>query len=302
MIPLIIRTFKIALGNLEANREICLVTVVIITVALSILGLFFLIVFNLDSVSEAWNRQVRLVVYLNDDVTRQEQRSLERIIANNSDVEFSEFISKEMAWENFKKTFSGKTDVIETLDFNPLPSSLVLQFQFGPKRFEKIQRFAEELKKQSGVESLEYGEKWLSRFEKFMVFTKVFLMILGGLLSMGLILIVSNAIKLSVYSRREEVELMMLIGARIQFIKGPFLLEGVIQALAGGISSLIIIRIFFSYMKYQFDSMQEFFLRGITMEFFSFQGVVFIIFMSMVIGWLGSWISISHFLRSELKM
>ena len=141
MTPFITRTLRIALSNIKENREICLVTLVIMTVALSILGLFFLIFFNLNSVLEAWNRQVRLVVYLNDNVTRQEQRLLEDSIAHNPDVESSKFISREMAWKNFKKTFEGKADVIESLDFNPLPASLVLQFRFGPKRFEKIQHF-----------------------------------------------------------------------------------------------------------------------------------------------------------------
>ena len=87
---------------------------------------------------------------------------------------------------------------------------------------------------------------WLD-LRDIMVFMQIFLLAVGGLLGIGLILIVSNAIKLSVYSRRHEVELMMMMGARIQFVKGPFLLEGVLQALAGCVFSILIVGIFFYY-------------------------------------------------------
>ena len=301
MIPFISRVGRIALGNLRNNREVTVVTAIIMAVAMSIMGLFFLVFLNLDSVLETWNRQVKLIVYLDDNVSKTDQQALEELIARNTDVESSSFVSREIAWENFKKSFSGKAGIIESLDFNPLPSSLILQFRFGPHRFDKIRQFAKALKGRKGVESLEYGEAWLSRFEGFMVFMQIFLIAVGGLLGAGLILIVSNAIKLSIYSRKEEVELMALLGARLQFIKGPFLMEGIFQALAGGFLSVGVIYVFFHYMSFQFQAAFDFLLKGIEFQFFSTGGVIGILAISAAIGWLGSWISINHFLDSELR-
>ena len=94
---------------------------------------------------------------------------------------------------------------------------------------------------------------------------------------------------------------MLMMGARIKFVKGPFLLEGIIQALAGGVLSILIVKSFFHYIKFQFEGGLDFLLRGITLEFFSSQEIIIILVISIGIGWLGSWISINHFLRSELK-
>ena len=284
------------------NRQIALMTAIIMSVAMSIIGLFFLVFMNLNSALGNWNQQVKLIIYLDDNVSKTDQKALEELIARNTYVESSSFISREIAWENFKNSFSGKADIIQNLDFNPLPSSLILHFRFGPNRFNKIREFAMELKELRGVESLEYGEAWLSRFEGFLVFMQIFLISVGCLLGVGLILIVSNTIKLSIYSRREEVELMALLGARSQFIKAPFLMEGIFQAMAGGCLSLGVIYTFFSYMSSQFQLAFEFLLKGIEFQFFSTGGIVGIMLISAAIGCLGSWVSINHFLNSELRL
>ena len=301
LISFILKAGRLALIGLKNNREISFVTVIIMTVALSIMGLFFLVFLNLDSVLDTWNKQVKLIVYLNDNVSKKDQQALEILIARNTDVESSEFVSREIAWEKFKQSFSGKAKVIESLEFNPLPSSLVLQFRYASNRFDRIRKFVGVLEDQNGVESLEYGESWISRFEGFMIFMQVFMIAVGLLLGIGLILIVSNAVKLSIYSRKEEVKLMALLGARIQFIKGPFLIEGVFQALAGGLLSIVVIYLFYYYMKFQFKMAFDFLLKGIEFQFFSLGGLIEILFVSATIGWLGSLISINHFLNSELR-
>ena len=301
MISFILKAGRLSFISLKNNREISFVTAIIMTVALSIMGLFFLVFLNLDSVLDAWSKQVKLIVYLNDNVSKMDQQALENLIARNTDVESSEFVSREIAWKKFKQSFSGKAEVIESLDFNPLPSSLVLQFRFASNRFDRIRKFVDVLKDQNGVESLEYGETWISRFEGFMVFMQVFVVAVGALLGVGLILIISNAVKLSIYSRKEEIELMALLGARIQFIKGPFLMEGVFQALAGGLLSIGVIYLFFYYIKFQFKAAFDFLLKGMEFQFFSLGGLIAILVVSAVIGWLGSLISINHFLNSELR-
>ena len=94
---------------------------------------------------------------------------------------------------------------------------------------------------------------------------------------------------------------MALLGARIQFIKGPFMMEGVFQSFIGGLFSICLIYIFFKYMKLQFESAFRFILKGIEFQFFSTGGLICILIISVIIGWLGSWISINHFLNSDLK-
>lgn len=256
---------------------------------------------NLNSLLLTWNRQVQLIVYLKDNISKPDRKNLEKLIASNPDVEASDFVSREMAWENFKNTFSGKSEIMESLEFNPLPASMNLKFKPASNRLKNIREFSELLQTQEGVESLEYGEKWISRFETFMAFTRLFLLAVGGLLSLGLILIISNTIKLSIYSRKDEIELMVMIGARPQFIKVPFLLEGMTQGLAGAVISIGIIKSIHLYMKWQFEGTIESFLRGMDIQFISFPLILALVFTSMLVGWMGSLISINQFLTSEGK-
>jgi len=287
--------------NIRTNRETSLVSVATIAVAFSILGLFLLVLVNLSALLTTWNRQVQLIVYLQDNISKVERTRLENLIVENPDIESSTFVSRKMAWDKFKKTFSGKAEILQSLEFNPLPASFNLQFKNSLGRLESIRRFAAVLERQSGVESLEYGEKWISRFAAFMVFMRLFLLAVGGLLSLGLVLIVSNTIKLSIYSRKDEVELMYLIGARPRFIRVPFLMEGAIQGLVGALVAVTIVKCIHLYMKFQFEETVHSLLKGANIQFISFPLIMLMIFASVFIGWLGSLLAVNQFMISEVK-
>ena len=290
------------LSNIKSNLQVFLVSVATITVAFSILGLFLVIFVNLNSFLTTWSKHVQLIVYLEDDISKSQRVDLEQLISTNPDVESMTFISKETAWANFKNTFSTKkSDFIDELNFNPLPSSYNLKFKPSDERFTKISNFAEIIKERKGVESVEYGEKWLRAFEQFMLFIRIFLLAVGGLLSLGLVLIISNTIKLSFYSRQEEIELMLLIGATPNFVRIPFMLEGMLQGLLGGIFALALIKFLQLYIRVQFQGSLESLARGMEFQFISQPIILVLLTSSVLIGWLGSVISIRQFLSQNYK-
>ncbi len=252
---------------------------------------------NLDSLLATWSRQVQIIVYLNDDLKKPQLKKLEALFAGNSEVSSVEYVSRQAAWEKFKNTFSAETEFLETLAFNPLPASYNLRFKPGPRRVENIRRFAEELRERPEVESLEYGEKWISRFEKFMVFLKVFLLAIGGLLGLGLIFIISNTIRLSALSRKNEIELMLMIGATHRYIKTPFLLEGVLQGAAGAVLALLAAKGVHAYMSFQFSDSIAKIARDADFLFIGPSGILILFGSSVAVGWLGSYISISKVLN-----
>jgi cell division transport system permease protein len=290
------------LSNIKSNLQVFLVSVATITVAFSILGLFLVIFVNLNSFLTTWSKHVQLIVYLEDDISKSQRVDLEQLISTNPEVESMTFISKETAWANFKNTFSTKkSDFIDELNFNPLPSSYNLKFRPSDERFTKIRKFAEIFKEKKGVESVEYGEKWLRAFEQFMLFIRIFLLAVGVLLSLGLVLIVSNTIKLSFYSRQEEIELMLLIGATPNYVRIPFMLEGMLQGLLGGFFALALIKFLQLYIRIQFQGSLESLARGMEFQFISQPIILVMLTSSILIGWLGSVISIRQFLSSNYK-
>jgi len=294
-------TLLTTFSNIKSNRQVFLVSIATITVAFSILGLFLVIFVNLNAFLMTWSKQVQLIVYLDDKIDQRQKSALEQAISGNPDVESMTYISREAAWENFKNTFSGKSDVTEDLEFNPLPSSFNLKFKPSDDRFLKIRQFSDQLKGKEGVESLEYGEKWLGAFEKFMVFIRIFLLAIGGLLAIGLTLIISNTIKLSYYSRQDEIELMLLIGATPRYVKVPFLIEGILQGLLGGVAALGLIKLIQLYIKYEFQGSLDSIARGVNFQFIPQSMILAVLTSSVFIGWFGSFLSIRQFIRSDRK-
>ncbi len=272
-----------------------------ITIALSILGLFLFIFINLNSLLSAWDKRVQLVVYLKDGISAEDRKHLDQLISNKIEVESFEFISRKQAWEKFESSFSKESELLEELDFNPLPASFNLQIRNSVDRLDKIRKLADIVVSQEGVESVEFGEKWIGRFETFMVFMKVFLMALAALISIGAVLIISNTIKLSVFSRKDEIELMLLIGATPRLIKAPYLFEGMLQGLLGAVVSVSLVKLVQVYLKFQFQGSFETMTRGMEFQFLSQPYILTIFITSIFIGLMGSYLSIQQFLNSYYK-
>ena len=200
-----------------------------------------------------------------------------------------------MAWEEFQSNMSDNLKPLLDIKINPLPASYKVQFYEADNRLVHIKELSEKLKIKKGIESVEYGQEWITKLEKFLFFSRLFLFAMGGLLCFGLILIISNTIRLSIYSRQDEIELMLLIGATPNFVKVPYLLEGMLQGLTGSILSLFLIRGLNFYLNEEFQSTIE----SMSMEFqFIAEPYLFgLVGLSLLVGLFASYISTYQFLR-----
>ena len=293
---------KTTLINIKSNKQLFFASVGTITTALSILGLFLFVYINLNSVLSFWNDQVQLIVYLDDEISKGEKKKLEKLFSSNSDVDSFDFISREKAWENFQSMFSEKASFLKSIGFNPLPASYSLKIKPSPERLKSIQSLAKKLNQEDGIESVEYGEEWISRFETFMILMRVFLLALGILLCLGAVLIIANTVKLSVLSRKSEVELMLLTGATPGYIKFPFFLEGIFHGVLGAIISLSLMKVIHLYLVSRLQGSIETFGRGMDFQFIPLSFVVVIMLTSILMGWLGSYLSLQQFLGAYKKL
>ena len=296
-----INSFIAAYAHIKANKQVFLASVSSMAMALSIFGLFLFVFVNLNSFFTSWSNSVQLIVYLEDGMKKNEQEEFEKSLTNNPNVEKISFISREVAWQNFQNLFPVDSGFLTSLNFNPLPASYNLQFKPSKDRVDKIRQFAEILNHNEMVESVEYGEKWISRFETFMVMMSVFIYALGSLIFVGLVLVIYNTIRLSVYTRKDEIELMLLIGATPRFIKIPYVFEGVTMALAGAVISIGIIKAVHFYLNFQFMDSFAAITRGFSFQFFSMPFIFGFFLACATVGWLGSYFSINQFLNSYFK-
>ncbi len=288
---------RTTISNIRANKQTFLISVMTIAISIGILGLFLIVFFNLNGLLTSWNQQVQLVIYLGDDISQSQKSDLEDLFKLNSKVQSTEEVSKERAWQEFKLKQMDRAGVDLDLGFNPLPASFRIRFTVSDNRSLHIREFAEQIRGEPGVESVEFGEKWIGRFEKFMLICRVFLLGVGILLSLGLILIISNTIRLSIYSRQDEIELMLLIGATPRFVKIPFLLEGMLQGLSGSLISLGLMGTIYIYMKNEFQPSIESIARGMEFQFISQPFLLILVGLSVLIGFIASYISTYQFMQ-----
>ena len=287
--------FRTTLSNILKNKQTFSLSVATITISIFILGLFLILFSNLNGFLSKLDDQVQLIVYLNDSINSSERAVLEDIISKSPFVKSMTKVSKKIAWEEFQSNISENLKPLLNIKFNPLPASYKIQFHEADSRLDHIRELSEKLKAKTGIESVEYGQEWIEKFEKFMFFSRLFLFAMGGLLCFGLIVIISNTIRLSIYSRQDEIELMLLIGATPSFVKVPFLLEGMLQGFTGSILSLFLIRGINLYLKDEFQSAIE----SMSMEFkFIAEPYLFgLVGLSLLVGLLASYISTFQFLR-----
>jgi cell division transport system permease protein len=289
--------FQATIANARANMQTFLISVVTIAISIGILGIFLIIFFNLNGLLASWNQQVQLIVYLEDGISPVQKSNLGVLFKENSRVQSTEEVTKDKAWQDFRQSQAEKSGLEFDIGFNPLPSSYKVRFKLSDNRLTHISEFAEILQGKPGVESVEYGKKWISRFEQFMIFCRIFLMATGALLSFGLILIISNTIRLSIYSRQDEIELMLLIGATPGFVKIPFLLEGMLQGLCGSMLSLGLMGVIYYYLKSEFQVSIESIARGIDFQFISQPFLLSLVGLSMLIGLVASYISTYQYMQ-----
>jgi len=245
----------------------------------------------------SWDKHIQLIVYLDDKISTSNKKKIELLFNSNNKIKSIIFISRDQAWKSFRGKFSFKSKFITSLKFNPLPDSYTLRFVSGPDRLKNIRDFSEKIKNENGVESVDYGEKWISRFEQFMIFLRGFILTFGAVLFSGMILIISNTIKLSIYSRKDEIDLMILLGATHQFIKAPLLLEGVLQGVAGALLSLVSVKLIHLYIVFWFQGSLESIFRGINLQYLTNPIIYSIVSTGVIIGVLGSSLSANHLLN-----
>lgn len=235
--------FREALLSFRRSALMSMATILSITTILIIVGMFLLISINSSLFLKNLESQLEIVVYLEDNISKAELNNLKSNITSIDGVKEVKFVSKEEAYQCLLKNLGEQKDILSAIEVNPLPASFEIQVK-DPKVIEQIANRIAEFKK---VEEVEYGQEIA---EKLLNFTYIFRragMLLLALLIFASILIISNIIKITVYARRNEIEIMSLAGATSWFIKWPFIIEGFLQGFISAIFSIIILYNFYFF-------------------------------------------------------
>ncbi len=212
-----------------------------IAVSFVIVGIFLIITGNLGALVAEWKEQFQVTVFLEDKITAEQLALVKKRIQSERAVKGMGYTSKEEALQSFKRELRGKESLLEGLGENPIPASLQLRIHEAYQTPEALRSLTASLARLEGVDDVLYGQEWVDRLTGAIRLLRLLGLSVGLALGMASLLIVSNTIRLAVYARVEEIEIMRLVGATKMHIRAPFLLEGLIQgALGAGLALLLL--------------------------------------------------------------
>ncbi len=243
-----------------SNKKISLLAMGVIALALFFMGFFFLITNNLRAAEELWRKQQKMVVYLGEKATEEERGTLEKLLASKGFVRKTSFQSAEEAFRRFQSDFPSLGEVLDASRDNPFSPSYELELEPGHE--EEAKAFMAQIGRAAGVAEVQYDTVWLQKLNSFVFFLRWFGIALGVLLGAGAVIIVTNVVRIATLVHRDEIEILWLVGAPPQYIRGPFLLQGIILGLGGGLLSLLLLagiyQFFVLRLKGQFQVLWNF--------------------------------------------
>lgn len=283
--------------DMADNLFITLVT--IMTIALSILiasagGLLFV---NAGDVMNGWKKGIRIMAYITPETRESDVAGLRETLAKMSGVRDVRFISRQEGLESLKAQMKRQMSLIDNLDINPLPDAFEIFMNPEEQTFEKIETLAARVSALDSVDDVEYGQAWIGRFTQVFNLFKFIGITMGILFFMVTVFIISNTIRLALYSRRDEIQIMRLVGATDGFIQVPSYIAGLIQGAVGGMVGLI--ALYIGYLAISANIEKNFSSYVIHIRFLPWNVVLGIIVYSVFVGWLGCFLSLRQFLKNN---
>lgn len=300
--------FKRAIRDILANKFLNAVTIVTIAFSVIIVSAFVLFFVNTGTIMDFWAKGIRIMAYLESDIPEKKIPEIQREIRTMQGVLDVRFVSKEDALEWFKKQMKQQASLVEYLDENPLPDAFEILLEESLRSWENFESLAIQVESLPFVEEVEYGRKWLGQFANIVSLFRLTGYAMGCLLFMAAVFFVANTIRLVLYSRVEEVEIMRLVGATESFIKTPFYIQGIIQGMMGGIIGLGVLFLAFRFMvgNWKFElgnsafgdnSSFQFLISNFHIRFISLEFLLIILLGSTLLGLLGCYLSLKQFLK-----
>lgn len=228
-----------AAESLLRSWRSAVLAILTIAAGLFVLGFFLMVNNNLQRVVGRWSEAAEMSVYLKDETTPEQVQALEAIIEQSGLSDQRQYLSKADALKRFREDFPDLAGATERLERNPLPASIEIRLGARARTAAtSVDEFAARLGSEPGVADVRYDRRWLSRLASAVRFVRTLGLVIVALLAVAAAMTVANVVRLAAYARRDEIEIMQLVGAPFAFIRGPFVAEGILQ---GGLGAMVAI-------------------------------------------------------------
>jgi cell division transport system permease protein len=205
---------------------------------LFVLGGFMLLEANLQKLLKSWGEQIQITAYLNGGLPAADLKELLKRVQALPEVDRVHYTSEEQAWRDFQAALGSQSGLLDGLPREVLPASLEVSLKPDYRDSASVERLAQRLKQEGQISSVEYAQEWVERLGLIVLGVEWLKWIFAGVLSLATFFIVGSTVKLAFLARRDEVEIMQLVGASEELIQAPFVIEGMIQGSAGAVIAL----------------------------------------------------------------
>lgn len=284
-------------NNLWQFRTRNLFSVTIICLSFLTVGIFLSLVNNLRATARDLARNMNVVFYLDKGLPAEAVEGLRQEVARAAFVESVGLVPPEQALERFRTSFPDLADVVTGLKGNPFPPALEMRVNAKASASREVLAFVEGMRKRPGVTDVLFNQDWVEKMQGFSRLAGAVGAFLGGILILTSFFIISNVVKLNVFARRNEIEILRMVGGTNLFIRVPFWLEGVTLGLLGSLLSLallfIVVRLFPVYLGASLGALQEL----LKFRYPDLNQALLLLGGGAATGFIGSATSVSKFLK-----
>jgi cell division transport system permease protein len=277
-----------AAASLWRGRKAAILSVLTIAGGLFVLGFFLALNTNLQRVVGRWTESAELSVYLKEDATAPQLQMVDDLISQSGLAASREYVSKQQAAARFKQDFPDLSGAADRMDRNPFPASFEVRLK--PEVREAgaaVDNLAATLAGVQGVADVRYDRRWLARLNAVVRFLRALGLAIVVLLAIASALTVANVVRLAASAREDEIEIMALVGAPLALVRGPFVVEGILQGGAGALLAMILLWVLFGVANARYGAVAAQTLGLGAITFLPFSLSLIIVLGGMVLGCIG---------------
>lgn len=245
-----------AAASLWRGRGSAIFAVLTIAAGLFVLGFFLVVNANVQRVAARWAEAAEMSVFLKDDASAADLQMVDELVAASGLAAERQYVSKADALTRFRQEFPDLAPATARLERNPFPASFEVRLRPEAQRAgEAVDGLAATLSGVAGVAEVRYDRRWLSRLNAAIRVVGGIGALIVTMLALAAALTVANVVRLAAYARRDEIEIMQLVGAPLAYVRGPFIAEGVLQGGAGALLAIVTLAVVFTLGRARYGSM-----------------------------------------------
>jgi cell division transport system permease protein len=283
-----------AWASLRRSRAAAAFAVVAIALAVTVLGVLLLVTWNAQRLVDEWSASAEFSIYLQDAATSEQRGAIEGLLDASGATAGREYVSKAQALARFRHEFAELAGLADAVDDNPFPASLEVRIRPEAERDGRASSLVQRVLALPGVADVRYDREWLGRLSSAVRTIRAAGLAVALLMALAAAVTVAAVVRLGLHARRDEIEIMELVGAPIAYISGPFVAEGFLQGGMGAVVALGVLWLVFVSARAWWATDIAGLLAGAGIEFLPVRLCTYLVAGGMIVGSLGGLAAARH--------